>query len=96
VSEGVKIDIYGQTYHIVGDLQPEYVEQLAEYVDRKMREVARSTGTVDSVRVAVLSALAIADELHALKQSRDDSRERLRERAERCLKLVERALQQSA
>jgi cell division protein ZapA len=96
VSEGIKIEIYGQTYHIVGDLQPDYVEELAEYVDRKMREVARSTGTVDSVRVAVLSALAIADELHALKQSREDSRERLRERAERCLKLVERALQQSA
>ena len=96
MSERVKIEIYDQTYHIAGDLQPEYVEQLAEYVDRKMREVARSTGTVDSVRVAVLAALAIADELHALKQSRDESQEKLRERAERCLKLVERALQQSA
>ena len=67
VSERVKIEIYGQTYHIAGDLKPEYVEQLAEYVDGKMREVARSTGTVDSVRVAVLAALAIADELHALQ-----------------------------
>jgi cell division protein ZapA len=96
VSERVKIEIYGQTYHIAGDLEPGYVEQLAAYVDGKMREVARSTGTVDSVRVAVLAALAIADELHSLKQSRDDNREKLRERAERCLKLVERALQQSA
>jgi cell division protein ZapA len=96
VSERVKIEIYGQTYQIAGDLRPDYVEELAAYVDRKMHEVARSTGTVDSVRVAVLAALAIADELHALKQSRDDSKEKLRERAERCLKLVERALQQSA
>jgi cell division protein ZapA len=96
VSERVKIEIYGQTYHIEGELQPDYVEELAGYVDRKMREVARSTRTVDSVRVAVLAALAIADELHALRQSRDDGREKLRERAERCLKLVERALQQSA
>jgi cell division protein ZapA len=96
VSERVKIEIYGQTYHIAGDLKSEYVEELAAYVDRKMHEVARSTGTVDSVRVAVLAALAIADELHSLRHSRDDSREKLRERAERCLKLVERALQQSA
>ena len=96
MSERVKIEIYGQTYHIEGELQPDYVEELAGYVDRKMREVARSTRTVDSVRVAVLAALAIADELHALRQSRDDGREKLRERAERCLKLVERALQQSA
>jgi len=51
---------------------------------------------VDSVRVAVLAALAIADELHAVRQSRDESRDVLQERAEKCLKLVERALQQSA
>jgi cell division protein ZapA len=96
VSESVKIEIYGQTYQIAGDLRPDYVEALAAHVDGKMHEVARSTGTVDSVRVAVLAALAIADELHALQQSREDNREKLRERAERCLKLVERALQQSA
>lgn len=96
MSERVEIEIYGQTYQIAGELQPDYVEKLAAYVDGKMREVARSTRTVDSVRVAVLAALAIADELHSLKQNREDSREQLRERAERCLKLVERALQQSA
>jgi cell division protein ZapA len=96
VSERVKIEIYDQTYYIAGDLRRAYVEKLAEYVDGKMREVARSTGTVDSVRVAVLAALAIADELHAVRQSRDESRDVLQERAEKCLKLVERALQQSA
>jgi cell division protein ZapA len=96
LSERVKISIYDQTYHIAGDLEPEYVEKLAAYVDAKMREVAHSTGTVDSVKVAVLSALAIADELHSLRQRREGQREELRERAERCLKLVERALDQSA
>jgi cell division protein ZapA len=96
VSQRIQIEIYDQTYHIAGDLRPTYVQELAEYVDGKMREVARTTGTVDSVRVAVLAALAIADELHALKHSRDESRKKLQERAERCLKLVERALQQSA
>jgi len=96
VSERVKIQIYDQTYHIAGDLEPKYIEELASYLDAKMREVARSTGTVDSVKVAVLAALAIADELHSLKLRNDDQREELRERAERCLKLVERALQQSA
>jgi cell division protein ZapA len=96
LSERTRIEIFDQTYHIAGDLEPKYVEQLAAYVDEKMREVARSTGTVDSVKVAVLAALAIADELHSLRQGRDDRREELRERAERCLKLVERALQQSA
>ena len=96
MSERVKIEIYDQTYQVAGELDRAYVERLAAYVDAKMRDVARATGTVDSVRVAVLAALAIADELHTLKERRDDGREQLRERAERCLKLVERALQQSA
>jgi cell division protein ZapA len=96
VSKPIQIEIFDQTYHIFGDLDRTYVEKLAEYVDEKMRQVARSTKTVDTGRVAVLAALAIADELHALRQGRDESREVLRQRAERCLKLVERVLQQSA
>jgi len=92
----VKVKIYDQTYTVAGDLEPAYVEELARYVDSKMREIARATNLVDSVKVAVLAALSIADELETLRRSRDDGREELRERAERCLKLVERALQQSA
>ncbi len=92
----VKVEIYDQTYHIAGPLSPDYVQNLARYVDSRMREVARSTGTVDSVRAAVLAALSIADELHSLRQSREAARQQLREQAQRCLKLVERALEHSA
>ena len=92
----VKVTIYDQTYTVAGDLEPVYVEELAQFVDSKMREIARGTNLVDSVKVAVLAALSIADELETLRRSRGDGREELRERAERCLKLVERALQQSA
>jgi cell division protein ZapA len=91
-----KVTIYDQPYNIAGDLDPVYVESLAQAVDAKMREIARATGMVDSVKIAVLAALAITDELETLRRSRNDGRQELRERAERCLKLVERALQQSA
>jgi len=96
MSKPVRVEIYGQTYSIGGDLEEKYVQELARYVDEKMRAVAGATGIVDSLKVAVLTALAIADELHSLRLSRDDGRERLRERAERCLNLVERALKQTA
>jgi cell division protein ZapA len=91
-----KVTIYDQPYNIAGDLDPTYVEGLAQTVDAKMREIARATGMVDSVKIAVLAALAISDELETLRRSRNDGRQELRDRAERCLKLVERALQQSA
>jgi len=96
MSKPVKVEIYGQTYSIGGDLEEKYVQELARYVDEKMRAVADATKMVDSVKLAVLTALAIADELHSLRESRDDNQERLRERAERCLNLVERALKQTA
>ena len=96
MSKPVKVEIYGQSYSIAGDLEEKYVQELARYVDEKMRAVADATKTVDSVKVAVLTALAIADELHSLHEDSSEDAERLRERAERCLNLVERALKQTA
>jgi len=96
MSRPVKVEIYGQIYSIGGDLEDKYVEKLAEYVDAKMRAVASATKTVDSVKVAVLTALAVADELHSLREERGEQEEHLREKAERCLNLVERALKQTA
>ena len=96
MSRPVKVEIYGQIYSIGGDLEEKYVQKLAEYVDTKMRAVADATKTVDSVKVAVLTALAVADELHSLREERGEQEEHLREKAERCLNLVERALKQTA
>ncbi len=66
-SSNVRVDIYDQTYHLRGS-DPEYIAQLAEYVDTKMRLIAQQAATVDSLRVAVLAALNIADELHMVKR----------------------------
>jgi cell division protein ZapA len=72
------------------------VQQLAAYVDGKMSAIADATSTVDTQRAAVLAALAIADELHSMRKGRTEQDELLREQAERCLTLVERALKQTA
>lgn len=64
------VDIYDQIYHLRGP-DPRYLEQLSALVDAKMRAVATHGTTVDSLRVAVLAALNIADELVSLRQQRD-------------------------
>ena len=92
----MKVEIYGQSYNVVGDFEPAYAEELARHVDGTMREIARASGMVDSVKVAVLAALAIADELHSIRDNREQNTDALRERAERCISLIERALEQSA
>ncbi len=58
----VTVNIYDQTYHLSGQ-NPEHIRRLAERVDAKMRSVAARGRTVDSLRVAVLAALNLADEL---------------------------------
>lgn len=56
------VHIYDQAYHLTGQ-DPEHIRRLAELVDTKMRAVAAQGRTVDSLRVAVLAALNLADEL---------------------------------
>jgi cell division protein ZapA len=92
----VKVQIFGQSYSIRGELDEAYVQELAAYVDEKMRAITEATATVDTQKAAVLAALAIADELHAARKERGNREEMLREQAERCLTLVERALKQTA
>ena len=96
MSAPVKVEIFGQTYSIQGELDGKYVQKLAKYVDEKMHAIADRTATVDTQKVAVLAALAIADELHNIQRDRGDREELMREQAERCLTLVERALKRSA
>jgi cell division protein ZapA len=55
------VTIYGQTYHLRGE-DGSYLTELASLVDRRMREVVEATGTADSLKVAILSALNIADD----------------------------------
>lgn len=58
----ITVSIYDQTYHLTGQ-DPEHIHRLAAQVDAKMRAVAAQGRTVDSLRVAVLAALNLADEL---------------------------------
>jgi cell division protein ZapA len=66
----IKVEIYDQVYNLRG-VDSEYITRLAEFVDSKMRSVAEQTSTVDSLRLAVLAAINIADEYHTLKKKYD-------------------------
>ncbi|HVH88669.1 MAG TPA: cell division protein ZapA [Terriglobales bacterium] len=76
----IKVDIYDQSYNLRGT-DPDYIQKLADYVDLKMRAVAEKTSTADSLRVAVLAALNIADEYHLLRKKYDNIASTYLERA---------------
>jgi cell division protein ZapA len=86
------VEIHGQRYPIRSTLEPEYVARLASYVDEKIRAAAETTPTGDSLRLAVLAALNIADELF---RCRDTTRLRdgqIEQRAGELERLLDRIL----
>ena len=64
----IPVEIFGHTYHLSTELDATYLDRLAATVDEKMRTLAESTNTMDSRRLAVLTALNIADKVEELKE----------------------------
>jgi cell division protein ZapA len=89
----VKIEIYDQSYNVNAEGNEEYFKELAAYVDNKMRSIAEATRMVDSLKVAVLAALNIADETFTLRQRQQEIDGPLRKRVEKCVAMVEKALE---
>ncbi|MBL8112619.1 MAG: cell division protein ZapA [Acidobacteria bacterium] len=93
-----QVEIFGQTYSVRAAGDPAYIEELAQFVDKRMREVADHAPTVDTTKIAILTALNISDEFHQFRskaQEGDPGRfaqraSRLVERLDEILKTVPR------
>ena len=90
--KSVSVEILGQRYPIRSSLEPEYVARLASYVDEKMRAASDSAPSGDSLRIAVLAALNIADELFRCRDATSARDGQLAERAGELERLLDRVL----
>lgn len=93
-TQSIRVEIYDQTYNIRSDGDNEYILRLAEYVDSKMREIAKGSLTVDSLKVAILAGLHIADELHRLKSQQEQTDQQLASRSAECAEMLDKFLKQ--
>ena len=91
----IPVEIAGQRYPIRSTLDQEYVARLARYVDEKMRAAADSTPTGDTLRLAVLAALNIADELFRCRDANRDCNGEIAQRAGELERLLDRVLMAS-
>jgi cell division protein ZapA len=91
----VTVEIHGQRYPIRSSLDPEYVLRLAAFVDQKIDVAADSTPTGDSLRLAVLAALNIADELFRTREQTRARDTEIAERASELEQIVDRVLMAS-
>jgi cell division protein ZapA len=88
----VPVVIQGQRYPIRSALDPTYVTELAAYVDDKIRTAAEAGAAQDSLRLAVLAALNIADEVFRCRDLADRHLQAVDERAREIEQMVDAAL----
>lgn len=67
----VVVSIFGEEYPIKGPGRPEYLQELAATVDRKMRQVSEAHPRLSVNRVAVMAALLLADDLSRLREQHE-------------------------
>jgi len=97
MAEGlVPVEIFGQRYPIRSALDPKYVQELASYVDERMRAAADQSPAGDSLRLAVLAALNIADEAFRTLDAEDGRPATLSARLAAIERLIDTALAEAA
>jgi cell division protein ZapA len=93
VTNGViHVEIHGQKYAVRSDLDPQYVAELAGYLDEKMRAAAQELTTAEPLRVAVIAALNISDELFRARKACESQTTSVRSRAAEIERLLDAVL----
>ena len=87
----VQVEIFGHTYTIKADTDQDYIRELAAFVDAKMKSIQKGTGTAEPLRVAILTALTISDELYKARKGQADVEEAAETVAKRLLEMTEHA-----
>lgn len=91
-SRVVNVDIHGQVYPIRSGLDPAYVAQLAAFVDEKMQLASRESPAGDTLKLAVLAALNIADECFRARDEGRRHQDTVAHRAEELERMLDLAL----
>ena len=90
----VTVEIAGQRYPIRSSLDERYIAELAAYVDQKMRAAVTAAPESDTLGLAILVALNIADDVFRARQQQSSVHGELNERALHLEQLVDAVLAQ--
>lgn len=75
-----EVYILGQKYTIKGDAPEEYIKELADYVDKKLKEVYTASPNMTPLKASILASLDIADELFKLKKEQEQMTKHIEEK----------------
>jgi cell division protein ZapA len=86
----VRVKIYDREYALRTTGDPERLRALCAILDRRMRDIASSTGAVDTLKVAVLAAISLADDAQRAREEMKKFDESIGRRSLACVSLLER------
>ncbi len=92
--KSVTVTIYGQAYTLKGGAEPDYVQEVAAFVDERMKEVADSSSVASTAKIAILAAINIADELFREQQKRREGMATLEDRSVQLARLLDKEVGQ--
>ncbi len=88
----VRVKIYDREFALRTTGDPERLQILCANLDKRMREVAASTGAVDTLKVAVLAALSLGDDLQRVKDELKRLDDSIGRRSTACVSMLDRIL----
>ena len=94
-SRVVHVEIHGQRYAVRSELDPQHIAELAGYLDEKMRAAANELASNDPLRVSVIAALNICDELFRARTDSEGADNQMRLRAAEIERLVDAVLDEA-
>jgi len=94
-SRVVNVDIHGQRYAVRSELEPQYIQELARFLDEKMTAAARELASNDPLRIAVIAALNLSDELYRARLDSQGADGRMRARTEEIERLIDAVLDEA-
>ena len=88
----ITVKIFGREYKIKGHADKDYIEEMAKYVDEKMRELSGNSSLPSQDTLAILAALNIADELFQQRGQLSGTFSSVDEKADRLIALLDQSL----
>ena len=92
----VEVEVFGQKHTVIGDGEPSYIKEIAQYVDQAMVRLAGNMRTATAAQLATLVAINFADELFRLRKERDDDLHTVSVWATSTIELIEKEMEVSA
>ena len=96
MAQVVHVEIHGQQYAIRSDLDPQYIGELAAFLDERMRLAAQELGTVDPLKISVVAAMNVVDDLFRARADHAGANGEIQQRAIRLEQIVDQVLAQIA